>query len=163
MMKADLSERLLDSFGVISNQLRLRYSAAGPEGVGFVAQATLRHLVRRGSCTVSDLAAVDRVTSQAISLRIRPLLEAGLVNRGSDPADGRRTLLSATAPGQEAVTRAASATRRAMAEAVTALTATERAALVAALPALDSLAADLRAASSRTTTAAEDLVRSTTR
>lgn len=61
--------------------------------------ATLRHLVRKGSRTVSELALADGVTTQAISLRLRPLVEAGLVSRATDPRDARRTIVSATPSG----------------------------------------------------------------
>src|SRR5581483_11613868 len=126
-----------------------RYSAAGPPGVGFVAQATLRHLIRRGPYTVSDLAAADQVTTQAISLRVRPLLDAGLISRDADASDGRRTLLSATDAGRNAISAASSTVDRAMAEAVAALTVAERTALSQALPALARIAENLQSAGGR--------------
>jgi DNA-binding MarR family transcriptional regulator len=128
-----------EAIAAVSAQLRLRFQDFAP-GVGFVAVATLRHLVRKGPRTVSELALADQVTTQAISLRIRPLVEAGLATRAADPADARRTILSATPQGRRAIQRAETNARRALSGAIARLGPADRAALSSAVPLLVQLA-----------------------
>jgi DNA-binding MarR family transcriptional regulator len=135
--------KLYEAIGAISAQLRLRYASAGRNEIGFVALATLRSLVRRGPAAVSELAAADRVTTQAISLRVRPLLAAGLVTRETDPGDARRTILVATGPGRALVAEAESGVREALDDAVQQLPAADWQRIEAALPALVRLAGSL--------------------
>ena len=79
------------------------FAAEPSPGIGFVALATLRHLDRHRARTVTELAHADQVTTQAISLRIRPLVDAGLVTRSPDPVDARRSVVTATERGRAAV------------------------------------------------------------
>jgi DNA-binding MarR family transcriptional regulator len=139
----DLTSGLHQAVEAISAQLRLRFAASSSEGIGFVALATLRHLTRHGSRTVSQLAEADRVTTQAISLRVRPLVEAGLVTRGIDPRDGRRTVVEATALGRSAVAQTQSSIRRSLEDAIRRLPPADRAALSAAVDPLLQIAKNL--------------------
>jgi len=138
-----LSAEVLAVIGVISEQLRTRFAKGGDPELGFVALATLRHLVRHGQRSVSDLARGEGVTTQAISLRMSPLLKAGLVAQSKDPHDRRRTLVEATERGREAVIRSQERVLTALENGIGALTTRERAALIQALPALERLAATL--------------------
>ncbi|MBV9831140.1 MAG: MarR family transcriptional regulator, partial [Marmoricola sp.] len=106
---------------------------------------TLRHLARHGATGVSDLARSDRVSTQAISLRVAPLVEAGLAARAPDPADGRRTVLSITAAGAEVVDRAHRTALETLGHALEALDQGDREALAGALPALEAIGAHLQA------------------
>lgn len=135
-MATRLTTDVWDCVGAISGQLRSRFAARAEPDLGFVALATLRHLERRGPRSITELARSERVSTQAISLRVAPLLEAGLVVRSPDPSDGRRALVDVTGRGRAAVRRAQAQAKAALADAVDALTDDERAALVAALPAL---------------------------
>jgi DNA-binding MarR family transcriptional regulator len=134
------TDRLLEALGAVSAQLRLRYSS--PE-IGFVALATLRHLDRRGPKAVSELAQSDHVTTQAISLRVRPLVEAGLLVRTTDPADTRRTIVAITERGRAVVAAAQARTRTALQHAVHRLPEADRDQLAAVLPTLVQLADNL--------------------
>jgi len=140
---ADLAGSVHDAVGAISTQLRLRFAASGSSDIGFVALATLRHLIRHGPRTISQLAEADRVTTQAISLRVRPLVDAGLVTRAVDSGDGRRTVVAATARGRRAVAAAQADTRRALDNAIGRLPPADRAALSAALAPLIQIAKHL--------------------
>jgi len=142
---ADLSEAI----GVISSQLRLIF-AANPEPVGFVALATLRHLSRHGPRSISELAALDRVTTQAISLRVAPLVEAGLAQRSADPADGRRTVVSVTDAGRRALAAAQGRAFSALETALETLDAADLTTLEAAVPVLHKLGPALAATSAET-------------
>jgi DNA-binding MarR family transcriptional regulator len=142
-MEGAFAAEVGDAIGSISSQLRLRFAAAG-SGIGFVALATLRHLVRWGPRAVSELAASDQVTTQAISIRVSPLVEAGLVARRVDPADGRRTLLEVTSAGRNVVEAASRQANAALRSALDSVAAADRRAVENALPALRSVAMALR-------------------
>lgn len=147
-MTNERAQTLHEVVGAISAQLRLRFAAAASPEIGFVALATLRHLIRHGPKSVSDLAHADRVTTQAISLRIRPLIDAGLLTRSTDTADARRTIVTVTAQGQAAVAAAETAARDALNDALGRLPASDRDALSAAVPALQQIATILSEESS---------------
>jgi len=145
-----LASELWEKVGALSSALRLLFVAgsradadihAAP--IGFVALAPLRHLVRHGPQTITGLALKDRVSTQAISLRVAPLLHAGLVARGVDPTDRRRTVLSVTDQGREYVEAAHAAAYEELEQAVGQLSTEDRNTLVSALPVLDRLAEHL--------------------
>jgi DNA-binding MarR family transcriptional regulator len=135
MSQEKLSTDVQEAIAAVSTQLRLRFQASAL-GVGFVAMATLRHLVRKGPRTVSELALADQVTTQAISLRVRPLIEAGLATRTPDPADGRRTVLSATPLARRGVQQAEAGAHRALSRAIDRLQPADHVALRSAVPVL---------------------------
>jgi DNA-binding MarR family transcriptional regulator len=136
-----MARALHDALGAVSAQLRLRFAGSAPDGLGFVGMATLRHLVRHGPRTITELADGDAVTTQAVSLRVRPLEEAGWVIRTADAADGRRTIVVVTESGRAVVEAAESSTRGALARAVRRLPVADRKTVAAAVPALERLAA----------------------
>ncbi len=111
-----------------------------PGQLSATAAATLAALERSGPCRLTELAAGQGVTQPAMTQLISRLEGGGLAERAPDPADGRVVLVGITADG-----RAMLAHRRAVrAERLTTMLAglprQERAALAAALPAMDSLA-----------------------
>ena len=136
MVKANLAGDVHAAVGAVAAQLRLRYVGTQEPDVGFVALATLRHLVRHGPRSVTDLAHADRVTTQAISLRLRPLVDQGFAERTTDPRDGRKTVMSITDGGRALVHVAETDARSALALAIARLDTAERQALQAAIPAL---------------------------
>ena len=115
-------------------------SLSPASGLSLTSAATLATLERSGSSRLTWLAAREGVTQPAMTQVIARLEDAGLVDRAADPADGRVVQVRITADG-----KAMLASRRAVrAERVTGLldrlSADERAALAAALPAMDALA-----------------------
>jgi DNA-binding MarR family transcriptional regulator len=142
-MTSDLSVSLRGSLAVLSSQLRLLFADPDASGQGFVAMATLRHLHWHGPRTVSSIAASERVTTQAVSSRIRSLEDAGLVQRHRDDEDGRRTVVSATDAGIAALDAAERRADAALAAAVSRLSQRDRSVLTRAVPVLGALAADL--------------------
>jgi DNA-binding MarR family transcriptional regulator len=111
-----------------------------PSGLSLTAAATLATLERSGPRRLTALAAREGVTQPAMTQLVARLQDAGLVDRVSDPGDGRVVHVRITAEGQAML-----ATRRAVrAERVAVLLARlnpdEQAALAAALPAMDALA-----------------------
>jgi len=86
---------LLDAHGINEQQWRV-----------------IRVLAETGSLDASELAARANILAPSLTRMIRSLDERGLIRRGRDEADGRRVILTITAPGQqliEAVTPAANA------------------------------------------------------
>jgi DNA-binding MarR family transcriptional regulator len=115
-------------------------SLSPASGLSLTSTATLATLERSGSSRLTWLAVREGVTQPAMTQVIARLEDAGLVDRAADPADGRVVQVRITADG-----KAMLAGRRAVrAERVTRLldrlSPDERAALAAALPAMDALA-----------------------
>ena len=114
-------------------------SLSPASGLSLTSTATLATLERSGSSRLTWLAVREGVTQPAMTQVIARLEDAGLVDRAADPADGRVVQVRITADG-----KAMLAGRRAVrAERVTRLldrlSPDERAALAAALPAMDAL------------------------
>lgn len=66
---------------------------------------TLGRVAEEGPTTASALAAAEHVRPQSMAETVAALLGEGLVTRGSDPTDGRKTLISITDAGRELLTR----------------------------------------------------------
>lgn len=60
----------------------------------------LSTLMRRGATTTSQLAALEGVRPQSMAHTVTQLLDAGLVERRADPADGRQMLIEISASGR---------------------------------------------------------------
>ena len=115
-------------------------SLSPTSGLSLTAAATLATLERSGPSRLTWLAVREGVTQPAMTQLIARLEDAGLVDRATDPADGRVVQVRITADG-----RAMLADRRAvragrLAGLLDRLSADEREALAAALPAMDALA-----------------------
>ena len=89
---------------------------------------------------LSHLAALLELDLSTVSRQVRPLVEAGLVTRGSDPADGRACLLGLSERGRSVLEAVRRARRDALWEAVRAWPESDRSAIAGALT---RLAADL--------------------
>ncbi len=91
---------------IVRTARRLRQEAAG-EGTELTptAGSALATVERHGPLTPSELAQVERVKRPTATRILRVLLEAGLVDRAPDPADGRSSLVSVNAAGRERLRR----------------------------------------------------------
>jgi DNA-binding MarR family transcriptional regulator len=65
--------------------------------------SALERLDRAGSATPGRLAAAEQITPQAMGATLGELTRRGLAERRSDPADGRRVVVSLTEAGQRFV------------------------------------------------------------
>ncbi len=63
----------------------------------------LSRIDRLGPVTTAELARREQITPQAMGITVASLEQRGLVARSADASDGRRSILSLTPPGQEAV------------------------------------------------------------
>lgn len=93
--------RLQRAFGSIRQQLVASGSTSG-EGVEWAAYGLLFQLVNGGPRRSSALAETACVDPSTVSRQVAQLVKAGLVERQSDPEDGRASLLVATDRGRAA-------------------------------------------------------------
>jgi DNA-binding MarR family transcriptional regulator len=103
--------RLTDSaarlrMAIVRTARRLRQEAAGTGGeLTPTAVAALATVERHGPLTPSEIAEIERIKRPTATRTLGVLVEAGLVNRAPDPADGRSALVSVNAAGRERLRR----------------------------------------------------------
>ncbi len=91
---------------IVRTARRLRQEAAGAGSeLTPTAGSALATVERHGPLTPSELAEIERVKRPTATRILRGLLEAGLVDRTPDPADGRSALVSVNAAGRERLRR----------------------------------------------------------
>jgi DNA-binding MarR family transcriptional regulator len=120
-------------------------SLSPPSGLSLTAAATLATLERSGPCRLTWLATREGVTQPAMTQLIARLADAGLVDRAADPDDGRVVQVRLTAEGQATLARRRAVRAGRLAGLLAGLSAQERDALAAALPAMAALADARRA------------------
>jgi DNA-binding MarR family transcriptional regulator len=111
-----------------------------PRDLSLTSAATLATLDKTGPRRITDLAVAEGVTQPAMTVLVRVMEEAGLVERKGDPSDRRVTLVSLTEAGASYVRARRQAGIDAYARLIDQLTGDEVEALAAALPALRHLA-----------------------
>jgi DNA-binding MarR family transcriptional regulator len=140
MARKQTSRELANAFAPrLSRLVRLlirETTAAGMSRTHLSVLATLRDA---GPSRITDLAETERVAQPSMTTLVSRLEEQGLVQRQSDPLDGRAVVVALTPAGIAELERMTVARAELLARRLEALTPAERAALVAALPALDRL------------------------
>jgi len=121
--------------------LATRAVRRAPRDLTITSAATLATLDRTGPRRITDLAAIEGVTQPAMTVLVRVMEESGLVERRGDPSDKRVTLVWLTEAGASYVRTRRRAGVQAFARLIDKLTDDEAEALMAALPALQHLAA----------------------
>jgi DNA-binding MarR family transcriptional regulator len=124
----------------IERLIGLFRSLSPATGLSLTAAATLATLERSGPCRLTWLATREGVTQPAMTQLIARLQDAGLVERAADPADGRVVQVRITAGGRAMLARRRAVRAGRLAGLLDRLSADERDALAAALPAMDALA-----------------------
>src|SRR5262249_14643289 len=82
-------------------RLRLREEAGlGSTGLSLSQVRLLGRITREGPTTAAALANAEHVSQQAIAQTLAPLKKGGLIKTKSDPSDGRKTLVEASAAGK---------------------------------------------------------------
>jgi DNA-binding MarR family transcriptional regulator len=104
--------------------------------LSFTTLSVLHTLAGRGPHRMTELAASEQVTQSAITQMVTKLEREGLVAREPDPSDGRAVLVRVTEAGAAIVEGRRAERRNGLAELAGQLSAAERAAVAAALPAL---------------------------
>jgi DNA-binding MarR family transcriptional regulator len=105
--------------------------------------SALATIARRGPVRVSEVAELEGVNPTMLSRILGKLEDAGLVRRSPDPSDGRVSLVEATDAGTELHQRLRAQRTTLLAEQLAAMPQAGAAALLTALPALESLAEHL--------------------
>ena len=111
-----------------------------PSGLSMTAASTLSTLERSGPRRLTQLASLAGVTQPAMTQLISRLEDDGLVRREADPVDGRVVQVTVTDDGKATLARRRARRAEKLAVLLTELSPEHRAALTAALPALDALA-----------------------
>jgi len=133
-----IAETLRESVGLLLR--RLRQLPADGE-LTLPESAALTRLDRGGPTTASALARLERISPQSIGATLAALEARGLVERHSDPRDGRRVVLSVTEAGHKTMRNRRNARTEHLARALSSgFTRPELDLLTAAAPLLERLA-----------------------
>ena len=119
---------------------RLRQRPAEGE-LSLPESSALRRLERGGPTTVTALAKVEQISVQSMGATLSALEARGLIKRHSDPADGRRAVMSVTEAGLAALSDKRNARIAQVAQVLAAgFTQAELGQLMAAVPLIERLA-----------------------
>jgi DNA-binding MarR family transcriptional regulator len=105
--------------------------------------SVLASVVRLGPIRLSELADIEGVNPTMLSRIVAKLEDAGLLRRRPDPADGRAVLVEATDLGRTEQRRLRAERTELLTARLAALPSAQATELLAALPALESLADEL--------------------
>jgi DNA-binding MarR family transcriptional regulator len=126
--------------GGLERVVGLLRALSQPSGLSMTAVATLASLERNGPTRLTQLATLAGVTQPAMTQLISRLEDDSLVRREADPADGRVVRVRITDEGKATLARRRARRAERLAVILAQLGPEHRAALEAALPALDALA-----------------------
>jgi DNA-binding MarR family transcriptional regulator len=119
--------------------VRLFRRLSSPSEHSLTAVATMTTLERSGPCRLTELAMREGVTQPAMTQLVSRLQAEGLVTRSADPTDGRVVQVRITDAGRAALANRRAVRGERLAGLLGRLSPAERAALTAALPAIDAL------------------------
>ena len=126
------------SVGLFKRRLR---QLPAPGELTLPESSALRKLERGGPATVTALAKAEQISAQSMGATLSTLEGRGLVKRQSDPADGRRAVMSITESGLSALSDKRNARIAQLARALaTGFTPGEIDQLMAAAPLIERLA-----------------------
>jgi DNA-binding MarR family transcriptional regulator len=117
----------------------LMRSLSLPRDLSMTTVSTLATLERFGPRRVTELAAFEGVTQPAMTQLVSRLEREGMAERRALPGDRRVVAVHLTEAGRAELARRRSAQAKRLAELLAGLPAADRAAIAAALPALDRL------------------------
>lgn len=134
---AALATRLRLAVGRLHRRIRLATNDVPP-----LQLSTLVTLERHGALRSGELAQREAVTAPTMTRVLAALTERGLVVRTADPDDARSVLVSLAPEGARTLDRIRSERTALLGARLTRLTPEQRAALDAAIPALEALVDD---------------------
>jgi DNA-binding MarR family transcriptional regulator len=91
-----IADELQSVVGALVRQMR---SVSPARDISMSQVSILKRLDREGPHTVADLARLDKITHQSVTVSVNTLVDRGLVRRAADPGDLRRKLLIITGEG----------------------------------------------------------------
>lgn len=95
----DVASTLYVSVGLMRRRLR---QSPAPGDLTLPERAALARVGRAGSTTPGALAKLEQISPQAMGTTLASLEAKGMVERRSDPGDGRRVVFSQTDAGRRA-------------------------------------------------------------
>jgi DNA-binding MarR family transcriptional regulator len=123
---------------------RLRVTDASAHAAITPARASaLLHVDRLGPLRLAELAEAEGLNPTMLSRMISDLVEAGLLERSSDPGDRRAAWVQVTEAGAELARRMRNERTQAVLRAMDGLSPSEQRSVLGALPALERLAEQL--------------------
>jgi len=128
--------RLRVAIARLSRRLR-RHELAGLTPTQLAALSTVE---RSGPLRLGDLAAAEGIAPSTLTRLVAVLEELGYVQRDADPKDARASTLAITPRGHETLERLRAEGTALLMQSLELLTPEQRAALAAAVPALEQLA-----------------------
>ena len=131
---------------VVLRLARQLNAASVGEGLTPTQASVLGIVTNRGPLGLTELTEIEGLNPTMLSRVVGKLDSFGLIRRLRDPDDFRAARVEVTAEGKQAYQRIAAERAAIVSERVAGLPPEQEAALVAALPALENLAEDLRAA-----------------
>ena len=136
LTNVELAARLRMTLGRLNRRVRQH----GPQTLSSSQASTLSSVEALGPVRLGDLAAHEGVTAPTQSRLVGSLEQQGLLRRMPDPEDRRATLLAITAQGRRQLEQLRGERSAFLVSQIATLTDEQRAALVAALDALEALA-----------------------
>jgi DNA-binding MarR family transcriptional regulator len=133
----DVARALLLCVGLLRRRLR---QVPVADALTFPQTAALGRLDRGGPAAAADLARKEQISPQSMGATLSELEARGLVNRQSDPDDGRRILLSISATGRRELNRRRHARVEQLSLGLADFTESELAQLAVAAPLIERLA-----------------------
>jgi DNA-binding MarR family transcriptional regulator len=134
----EVAAALYLSVGLFKRRLR---QLSAPGELSLPESAALRKLERGGPATVTALAKAEQISAQSMGATLGTLEARGMVKRQSDPADGRRAVMSVTESGLSALSDKRNARIAQLTQALaTGFTPEEIGQLMAAAPLIERLA-----------------------
>jgi DNA-binding MarR family transcriptional regulator len=130
---------------VVLRLARQLNAASVGEGLTPTQASVLGIVANRGPLGLTELTQIEGLNPTMLSRVVGKLDSFGLIRRLRDPDDFRAARVEATPEGTQAYQRIATQRAAILSERVASLPPEQEAALVAALPALENLAEDLRA------------------
>jgi DNA-binding MarR family transcriptional regulator len=134
---------------VILRLARQLNAASVGEGLTPTQASVLGIVANRGPLGLTELTEIEGLNPTMLSRVVGKLDSFGLIRRLRDPDDFRAARVEVTADGLQAYQRIAAQRAAILSERVAGLPPEQEAALIAALPALENLAEDLRAVVAR--------------
>ena len=134
---------------VVLRLARQLNAASVGEGLTPTQASVLGVVNGRGPVSLADLAEIEGLNPTMLSRVVGKLDSFGLIRRLRDPDDFRAARVEVTPDGLQAYRRIAAQRAAILSERVAGLPPEQEAALIAALPALENLAEDLRAVVAR--------------
>jgi len=129
---------------VVLKLARQLNAASREEGLTPTQASVLGIATMRGPLSLAELTELEGINPTMLSRVIGKLDEYGLIKRLRDPDDFRAARVEVTPKGRDVYDRIAAQRSAVISEAVTGLPGGQQAALLAALPALENLAENLR-------------------